>query len=84
MAQEKEVTRPATKRIRLEVAQEAAVASRQNTLDNVVKPAGTHVNLQNNLDAAILILICTGGIHLTIADSNEWKTAWLIASNHKY
>ena len=84
MAQEKEVTHPATKRIRLEVAQEAAVASHQNTLDNVVKPAGTRVNLQNNLDAAILILICTGGIPPMIADSNEWKMAWLIASNHKY
>ena len=83
MAQEKEVARPAVKRIRLEAAQEAVIAG-QKTLDDVVKPVGTRVNLQNLLDAAILILICTGGIPPTIADSDEWKTAWLIASNHKY
>jgi len=36
------------------------------------------------LDAAILPLICTGETPPTIADSAEWKRAWILASNNKY
>ena len=56
----------------------------QGTLNGIVIQAGNHINLQNQLDGAITVLVCTGDILLHIADSEEWKHAWILASNNKY
>lgn len=77
-----EGAKPPTKRIRLDVAR--ASDANQTKLDCVAVPTDARVELQNRLDAAILILICTSGIPPTVADSAEWKTAWLLATKHKY
>lgn len=75
------VNRPSPpKRLRLDFVQK----TQQKSLDGLVVPAGNRAALQSKLDAAILILVCTAGIPPTIADSSEWKTAWLLATNNKY
>ena len=79
---EKETAKLPPKRIRLDVTR--CMDTNQTKLDSLVVPAGSRAELQTKLDAAILLLICTGGLPPTIADSAEWKRAWLLASNNKY
>lgn len=80
---EKETAKLPPKRICLDVTQ-CTVDTNQTKLDGLVVPAGSRAELQTKLDAAILLLICTGGLPPTIANSAEWKRAWLLASNNKY
>ena len=65
---------PLPKRIRLDVINKApSGATKQTKLDSKVVPAGARAAQQAQLDAAILLLICTGGIPPTIVDSQEWR-----------
>ena len=73
---------PQPKRIRLDIVK--GTPSKQTTLGSVVVPAGARAAQQIQLDTAILLLVCTAGIPLTVADSPEWKRAWVLATNNKY
>ena len=73
---------PQPKRIRLDIVK--GTPSKQTTLGSVVVPAGARAAQQTQLDAAILLLVCTAGIPPTVADSPEWKRAWVLATNNKY
>ena len=53
----------------------------QSTVLHFVMP---HAAQHTQLDAAILLLICTGGIPPTVVDSQEWWCVLIIATNSKY
>lgn len=76
---------PQPKRVCIDVAMKGVSDTvGQSMLNGIVVQAGNRINLQNQLDGVITVLVCTGGIPPRVADSEEWKHAWILASNNKY